>query len=131
MSKKNDIRSLVAWHCGLANPDLVQVPDMIDSTNKLVWIHGSFNVCIPVSVPEGSSSTAKMALRLPLPYKVGEDIHPGNAEEKVRTEAATYIWVRENFPDIPIPELRGFGVPGGLSVSVSIQSTIMQCTDTE
>ncbi|QSS64187.1 hypothetical protein I7I51_01252 [Histoplasma capsulatum] len=115
-SQEEEIRKLVASHCGLASPDLVQVPDMIDQDNNLVWRHGSFNVCIPVHINNsGRSLPAKMAFRVPLPYKIGEEAFPGNAEEKVRSEAATYIWINENCPDIPIPKLQGFGVPGSLS----------------
>ncbi|KAK2808553.1 hypothetical protein FQN50_004585 [Emmonsiellopsis sp. PD_5] len=115
-SQEKEIRTLVASHCGLASPELVQVPEMVDHNNKLIWLHGSFNVCIPVYIsnPRGSLRS-KMAFRVPLPYKIGEDEFPGNAEEKLRSEAATYIWVGENCPDIPIPKLRGFGVPGGVS----------------
>lgn len=89
-----------------------------EAENKVVWLHGSFNVCIPIYINNSEQSLpARMGFRVPLPYKVGEEALPGNAEEKVRSEAATYIWIRENCPDIPIPKLRGFGVPGGLSVS--------------
>ncbi|KLJ05504.1 hypothetical protein EMPG_11019 [Blastomyces silverae] len=77
----------------LTSPDMVEVPDMFDSNDYLAWPYGSFNVCIPI----------------------GEEAFPGNAEEKVRSEAATYIWIHENCPDVPIPNLRGFGVPDGLS----------------
>ncbi|EEH09928.1 conserved hypothetical protein [Histoplasma capsulatum G186AR] len=116
-SQKKEIQRLVASHCGLACPDLVQVPKMVEQVNnKLVWLHGSFNVCIPVHINNsGQSLPAKMAFRVPLPYKIGEEEFPGNAEEKIRSEAATYIWINENCPDLPIPKLRGFGVPGGLS----------------
>ena len=44
-----------------------------------------------------------MLLRLPLPYKVGETTCPGNANEKIRAEAAAYIWIRDNCPDVPMP----------------------------
>ncbi|QSS55177.1 hypothetical protein I7I53_02987 [Histoplasma capsulatum var. duboisii H88] len=116
-SQKKEIQRLVASHCGLACPDLVQVPKMVEQVNnKLVWLHGSFNVCIPVHINNsGQSLPAKMAFRVPLPYKIGEEEFPGNAEEKIRSEAATYIWINENCLDLPIPKLRGFGVPGGLS----------------
>ncbi|KAL4954293.1 hypothetical protein BDW69DRAFT_205332 [Aspergillus filifer] len=40
-----------------------------------------------------------MAFRVPLPYKCGERYYPGNCEEKLRSEAATYIWINENCPD--------------------------------
>jgi hypothetical protein len=58
-----------------------------------------------------------MAFRVPLPYKVGEQHYPGNCEEKLRSEAATYIWINKNCPEVPTATLRGFGVPGGMSVS--------------
>jgi hypothetical protein len=64
----------------------------------------------------GNMEASTSAFRSTLPYKVGECIYSGNAEEKLRIEAATYIWLRENCPDIPIPELLGFGLPGGHSV---------------
>ncbi|KAK2763188.1 hypothetical protein FQN54_009824 [Arachnomyces sp. PD_36] len=113
--RQKEIQELVAFHCGLTNPDLVQVPEMFGKNNELVWVHGSFNMCIPVRLNAGLSLPAKLGLRVPLPYKLGEETFPGNAEEKVRSEAATYIWVNENCPDVPIPKLRGFGVTGGLS----------------
>lgn len=34
-------------------------------------------------------------------------MHPGNADEKLRTEVATFIWIQENCPSIPIPFLWG------------------------
>lgn len=47
-------------------------------------------------------------------------------EEKLRSEAATYIWMREHCPDVPVPMLRGFGVPGGLSVSLdTLESSVL------
>ncbi|KAJ3468186.1 hypothetical protein MRS44_002251 [Fusarium solani] len=83
------------------------------------WIHGSFNACIPVHIEEdarGSSLPAQALVRIPLPYKVGEDFNPGNVDEKVRSEAATYIWMQKNCPDVPIPRLFGFGFPGTRSM---------------
>jgi len=56
-------------------------------------------------------------LRLPLPYRIGEVEAPGNVEGKLRTEIATYIWLEEHFPDVPIPTLHAFGPPGGQTVS--------------
>ncbi|KAI1923673.1 hypothetical protein LOZ12_000132 [Ophidiomyces ophidiicola] len=58
-----------------------------------------------ISTPEG----------VYLPYKVGEAFSPNNVDEKARSEAATHIWINDNCPDIPIPTLRGFGLPCGLS----------------
>ncbi|PGH01876.1 hypothetical protein AJ80_08948 [Polytolypa hystricis UAMH7299] len=118
-----EIQQLVAFHCGLANPGLVQMPEIFDGL-KVVWLHGSFNLCIPVCINSagldhsGRLLPSKLGFRVPLPYKLGEDAFPRNAEEKVRSEAATYIWIDKNCPDVPIPVLRGFGVPGGLSVGL-------------
>lgn len=78
------------------------------------WIHGSFNICIPVDIenwrkrPEGPG----VLIRFPLPYKVGDFNYPGNSEEKIRCEVATYAWIRENCPDVPIPYLWGFAFTG-------------------
>ncbi|PGH13212.1 hypothetical protein AJ79_03770 [Helicocarpus griseus UAMH5409] len=57
----------------------------------------------------------KLGFRVPLPYKLGEDQFPGNVEEKVRSEAATYIWINKHCPELSILKLRGFGVPGGFN----------------
>lgn len=76
------------------------------------WNSGSFNVAIPVLL----RSQGAVFLRIPLPYRVGEDYVPGNAEEKLRTEIATYAWLEANCPDIPIPTLHAFGLPGGATV---------------
>jgi hypothetical protein len=106
--RKKDTKSVVASHCRLASPDLVHLPDMVDE-KSILWIHGSFNVCIPVSINQlGRSLPSRMAFRVPLLYKVGEEFYPGNCEEKLRSEAATYIWIGENCPDVPTPTLRGF-----------------------
>ncbi|KAJ0424772.1 hypothetical protein BJY00DRAFT_298786 [Aspergillus carlsbadensis] len=110
-----EIKSVVASHCGLAHPDLVHISPMYDDT-RIFWLHGSFNVCIPVTVEQpGKLPSAKMAFRVPLPYKVGEHHYPSNCEEKLRLEAATYIWINKNCPEIPTAALRGFGVSGGVS----------------
>ncbi|KND94248.1 hypothetical protein TOPH_00801 [Tolypocladium ophioglossoides CBS 100239] len=58
------------------------------------WIHGSYNACIPIHIAESARDSKlprQAIIRFPLPYKVGEDFHPGNFDEKLRCEAATYI----------------------------------------
>jgi hypothetical protein len=116
IGKEKEIKSLIATHCGLPRPDLVQISDMFDGP-KILWIYGSFNLCIPVYIhSREESQSSKMAFRVPLPHKIGDETFPGNAEEKVRSEAATYVWISENCPTVPIPKLRGFGLPGGPSV---------------
>jgi hypothetical protein len=129
--RHKEIQHLVAFHCGLS-PDLVQVPGMFGPKNELVWLHGSFNMCIPVCINSPGRSPTKLGFRVPLPYKLGEKAFAGNAEEKVRSEAATYIWINENCSDIPIPKLRGFGLPGGLSVSsMGVFQQLLELTLTE
>ncbi|KAG5790580.1 hypothetical protein H9Q69_010364 [Fusarium xylarioides] len=80
------------------------------------WIHGSFNACIPIHIISQSARASglppRAIIRFPLPYKVGEASCPGNVDEKLRCEAATYIWLQQNCPDVPIPRLFGFGLPG-------------------
>ena len=82
------------------------------------WIHGSFNICLPINVKSRRSHSGKRVLiRFPLPYKIGEETFPGNADEKLRCEAATYIWIQENCPEVPIPQLLGFAFSGNQCVS--------------
>ncbi|KAI9742657.1 MAG: hypothetical protein M1818_003798 [Claussenomyces sp. TS43310] len=78
------------------------------------WIHGSFNLCLPVYIDNWRRrSGGQVIIRFPLPFKVGDSNYPGNSEEKLRCEAATYAWIRENCPDVPIPYLWGFAFAGG------------------
>ncbi|CAG9951872.1 unnamed protein product [Clonostachys rosea f. rosea IK726] len=78
------------------------------------WRHGSFNVCVParVDVP-GLTQPRFIMVRFPLPYRVGEATRPGNADEKLRCEAATYAWLQEHCPSVPIPHLYGVGFSTG------------------
>ncbi|PWY72153.1 hypothetical protein BO94DRAFT_569142 [Aspergillus sclerotioniger CBS 115572] len=70
-----------------------------------------YNVCIPICINPPSEN--HVLVRIPLPYKIGEEIKPGNVDEKLRCEAATYIWIRQNCPNVPIPSLHGFAFPDG------------------
>ena len=101
-----EIESIVSHHLGVPR-NSCRAP-WVDE-----WIHGSFNVCIPIYV----DGRRRVVLRLPLPYKIGESTNPGNAEEKLRSEAATYAWIQTHCPSVPIPRLWGFGFPEGSSVS--------------
>ena len=83
------------------------------------WIHGSFNACLPIYIaPEKHTSglPPKAIIPFSLPYEIGEEFCPGNVDEKLRCEAATYIWLRTFCPDVPVPRLLGFGLPGVQSV---------------
>ena len=110
--QRDKIETLVSTHLGLKDSEDCQLTQPVD------WIHGSFNICLPVNICGwGKHMGRRVLVRFPLPYKTGEMEHPGNADEKLRCEAATYIWIRENCPDVPIPRLWGFAFSDGHSVS--------------
>lgn len=83
------------------------------------WIHGSFNLCLRIDIDTGIQSQLgddnlkQVMIRFPLPYRIGEDPCPGNSDEKPLCEAATYAWLQENCPTIPIPQLYGFALSNG------------------
>lgn len=107
------IKAIVAHHLRLPSPGQCQVADVED------WLHGSFNVCIPVSINDWESraqSGTCVLLRIPLPYRVGEEFCPGNSDEKIRCEAGTYAWLQQNCADVPIPRLYGFATSDGETV---------------
>lgn len=101
-SYKAEIEQLVSFHLGAKH---CRVADQED------WMFGAYNVCIPVQVNPPSGE--RILVRIPLPFKLGEVNCPGNVDEKLRCEVATYIWIHENAPSVPIPILYGFGFPGG------------------
>ncbi|PGH04805.1 hypothetical protein GX51_03291 [Blastomyces parvus] len=99
-----EIEAIVAYHLGLRSSKQCHVAEVEE------WIHGTFNVCVPVRI-EGSQR--RVIIRFPLPYRVGEKVFPGNANEKVRCEAGAYAWLQQECPSIPIPYLHGFGLSNG------------------
>jgi hypothetical protein len=96
-AKRNWIKAAVAHHLSLTSPAACHVAETED------WLHGSFNVCVPVTVDNGK----RVLVRFPPPYRVGEAFRPGNGDEKIRCEAGTYAWLQENCPMVPIPRLYG------------------------
>ena len=88
--------------------NILQVPTCRIIPSGL-WRSGSFNLAILVRLPTGKN----VYLRLPFLHRIGEHMFPGNAEEKLRTEIATYLWLHEHCPDVPIPTLYAFGLPDG------------------
>lgn len=114
---REDFKALVSLHLSLAKSETCRFGEFKE------WKHGSFNVCIPIYIDNWRKYPRKrVLLRLPLPYKVGESTCPGNADEKLRTEAAAFIWIQENCSDVPIPFLWGFGFTGGQSVQTPMLS---------
>ncbi|PTU25487.1 hypothetical protein P175DRAFT_0514203 [Aspergillus ochraceoroseus IBT 24754] len=89
------IREVVAHHFNMS-------PSTVNIAHRDQWLNGSFNY--------------QVLFRIPLPYRVGERIKPGNADEKIRCEAGTYAWLEDYCPNIPIPKLYGFGISTGVTV---------------
>ncbi|KAI1147223.1 hypothetical protein F4825DRAFT_471750 [Nemania diffusa] len=80
------------------------------------WIYGSFNLCLPVSIVNWRNRPGgRVMIRFPLPFKVGDSEFPGNSDEKLRSEVATYAWIGKNCPEVPVPYLWGFAFAGGSS----------------
>lgn len=96
------LTEIVAHHLGIRS-SVCQVADMSD------WLHGSFNLCVPVSI----NNSSKVLVRFPLPHRVGDSFRPGNSDEKVRCEAGTYAWLQEECPDVKTPCLYGFALSTG------------------
>ncbi|RAK75906.1 uncharacterized protein BO72DRAFT_478467 [Aspergillus fijiensis CBS 313.89] len=100
-SRRQDIAMLVADHLQSSRWEQCFVEEVKE------WIHGSFNVCIPVRIESRTKQSPKrVMIRFPLPYKVGEALNPGNL-------------------DIPIPRLWGFGFPGGQTFSIPKHMSFM------
>ncbi|KAK2837016.1 hypothetical protein FQN49_006491 [Arthroderma sp. PD_2] len=112
-SRRHEIENIVAYHLGLR-----AVECKVGEVKE--WIAGSFNVCLPVYIDKHAAyPRRRVMIRFPLPYKIGESRFPGNADEKVRCEAATFIWLQERCPNtVPIPQLWGFGFPNGQSFTI-------------
>jgi len=108
------LADLVAHHLGTKSTQVNIVPPK-------AWRHGSFNLCVPCVVDVDPSARPNVPrhvlLRFPLPYRVGEATNPGNSDEKINCEAATYAWLQENCPSVPIPKLYGFGLSTNQRVS--------------
>lgn len=124
-TRRAKIEAIVSYHLGLGKKGQCRMGDVSE------WIAGSYNVCIPVHVCNYPRQPKKRVLiRFPLPYKIGEIQHPGNADEKLRCEAATFIWIQSHCQTIPIPLLWGFGFPGGQSVRYNLSVLMLYYADT-
>lgn len=111
LQHRKDFEAIISYHLCLADNETCRFGEVKE------WTHGSFNACIPIYIDNWSRYPGRrVLLRIPLPYKVGESTYLGNEDEKLRTEAGTFIWIQGNCPDVPIPLLWGFGFPGGQSV---------------
>ncbi|KAI9756199.1 MAG: hypothetical protein M4579_003939 [Chaenotheca gracillima] len=113
---QNQIEHIVANHLRLADSERCELSQMQD------WKYGSFNFNVPVIIHSDRRGRFgnRVLLRLPLgrnAYNAGEGGFDSLANEKVRCEVATYAWLDENCPDVPIPRLFGFSFSDGPTFS--------------
>ena len=122
LENRGNIEALAADHLGLKDVTRCRLVHAAD------WISGSFNYCLPIDIDGcGKTPQKRVMMRFPLPYKVGESHYPGNVDEKLRCEAATYIWLQENCPEIPVPKLWGFAFSDGRGVSNCTSALPFSC----
>ena len=118
LEHKQEIEDIVSRYLRLKSPEkccLLPPPE---------WDFGSFNLCLPVSILNWRKRPGgKVIIRFPPPFKVGESNFPGNSDEKLRSEVATYAWIGKNCPEVPLPRLWGFAFAGGPSVSLFHRNT--------
>lgn len=107
--KRSQIQAIVARDLGLRSPEQCVV------TIPAEWNFGHFNICVHLHVTNNRNERSRKIFRCPMPHKVGLTM-PGAVDEKIRTEAASYAWVEQKCPDIPIPQLIGFGLSTGEQV---------------
>lgn len=108
------IAATVSQHLGLR---VRGEPETVSIQPPESWIVGTFNICIPIRVRRSPGDTPySVLMRCPLPHKLAEERYPGTVDEKMRCEVAAYVWMQENCLEVPIPNLLGFGFPGGLHV---------------
>ena len=108
---RSDNEALVVRHLDLSTTEVCRIGKVER------WMCGNFDMCIPVYVDAWIRCPGNRVLIIsPLPYKLGGSQYPGNVEEKLRCEAATFVWIKDHCPDIHIPYLWGFGFPCGQSV---------------
>lgn len=108
----NDLQSQIPNICGIVSHHLsLSWFQQCKVSDRSDWLYGSFNACIPITVTNWRKQ--RLLLRCPLPYMLGG---PDGLDEKIRCEAATFAWISENCPRVPIPHLWGFGLPNGSSV---------------
>lgn len=106
------IETIVSQHLDLSAHQLCRV------AARSQWLHGTFNVCVPVFVTNWRAQ--RVLIRCPLPHRLGGLHTTTLMEEKIRCEAASFAWLSRNSPCVPIPRLWGFGLPSGLRVSIKL-----------
>jgi hypothetical protein len=78
----NQLERIISRHLGIPSTDFVLL-------SQDHWVWGSFNICLPLDIKRTNRASRlprQAILRLPLPFRCGEDYSPGNVEEKLRCE---------------------------------------------
>lgn len=96
-----DIKSIVAHHGGLRRGQRCTVAKPSD------WLCGSFNVCVPIRISGPREQEQRLLIKCPLPHRLGGLEDKRLLDEKVRCEAASFAWISQNCPRVPIPTLWG------------------------
>ncbi|KAK6004434.1 hypothetical protein QM012_008296 [Aureobasidium pullulans] len=119
-SSVSHIRELVSRHLQIPQSDFTIV-------DPSAWIEGAFNICVGIDIKNDRHPHLPWGavIRFPLPFNSGESFAPGTMDEKLRCEAATYIWIRQNCPNIPLPRLLGMGFPGSRSFTAVENETML------
>jgi hypothetical protein len=109
--RRHEIIDVVARHLNIPSTKFV-----LSQSSK--WIFGGFNICLQIEILDTLSGRLprKAMLRIALPHALGDSQSSDTVDEKVRCEAATYIWLERDCPSVPIPRLLGVGFPGSTSV---------------
>lgn len=106
-----ELEKIISRHLGIPSSEFVLL-------GREHWVWGSFNICLPIDIKRAKYTPTiprQAILRLPLPFRCGEEYSSGNVE-KLRCEAATYIWLQRFCPSIPTPRLLAIGWPKAESV---------------
>lgn len=111
-ARRSDIEDIISRHLNLPLSKF-----KLDSPSA--WIPGGFNMCLAIDIHDQTSTRLPRTavIRFAMPHAIGESHFPGVVDEKVRCEAATYVWLERECPAIPIPRLLGMGFPGSRTVS--------------
>lgn len=59
-----------------------------------------------------------------LTHELAETRYEGSIDEKLGGEVGAHVWVEENCPEIPSPQLFGFGFTDGRQVGIPIPSLL-------
>jgi hypothetical protein len=92
---RNQMEALTRHHLQLRKETITVAPCK-------EWIHGTFNLCIPIEVNYGHACRQFM-FRCPMPHKNAEAQYEGTVNEKMSCEVGAYVWIQEKCPKLRQP----------------------------